>query len=121
MTLGSEHSFINEPQNPATSSRILLPLEPDFSQMSDPSVVIEPPNTWRSNERHSSKIRLSQRDQPKRKNKSKKKRIHRSSSSSSSSRSASSDTHKKSRRLKRSKHSHKILLNQVMIMVDTKD
>ena len=55
INLGSEHSFINEPQDPATSSRILLPLEPDFSQMSDPSVVIE---------RHSSKIRLSRKDQP---------------------------------------------------------
>ena len=29
-------------------SRVLLPLEPDFSNMSDPSVVIEPPsNNWR--------------------------------------------------------------------------
>ena len=65
INLGSGHSFINEPQNPAASSRILLPLEPDFSQMSDPSVVIDSPNTWRSNERHSSQVSLSQRDQPK--------------------------------------------------------
>ena len=32
-----------------TQKRVLLPLEPDFSNMSDPSVVIEPPvNNWRS-------------------------------------------------------------------------
>ena len=43
--LGSEHSCAHELRNPATSSRIILPLEPDFSQMSDPSVIIEPPNT----------------------------------------------------------------------------
>ena len=51
INLGSEQSFVNEPQNPSSSSKILLPLEPDFSKMSDPSVVIELPNTWRSNER----------------------------------------------------------------------
>ena len=32
-----------------SSSRVLLPLEPDFSNMSDPSVAIElPSNNWRS-------------------------------------------------------------------------
>ena len=35
-SLGSEHSFAHELPNPATSSKMILPLEPDFSQMSDP-------------------------------------------------------------------------------------
>ena len=38
--------------NQATSKRVLLPLEPDFSYMSNPSVIVEPPpppdNSWRS-------------------------------------------------------------------------
>ena len=43
----SEHSLSNEPQNSTTSKRILLPLESDFSQMSDPSIIIDlPSNTW---------------------------------------------------------------------------
>ena len=105
--LGSEHSFAYEPQNPATSSRMILPLEPDFLQMLDPSVVIEPPNTWRSNEKHSLQTRQSSKDQSKRKHRSKKKRRHRSSSSSSSSRSATSDSHKKSKKSKRSKQSRR--------------
>ena len=48
--LGSEHSYGHESQNSTnTSRRLLLPLEPDFSNMSHPSVVIEPPdNNWRS-------------------------------------------------------------------------
>ena len=43
--MGSGHSFAHELPNPATSSRMILPLEPDFSQMSAPSVIVEPPNT----------------------------------------------------------------------------
>ena len=79
--LGSEHSFSNEPQNPATSNRVLLPIEPEFSQMSDPSIIIDQPsNTWRSNDRRTSQ-RRSRRDQPKRKHKSGKRRRHRSPSS----------------------------------------
>ena len=40
--------------------RVLLPLEPDFSNMSDPSVVIEPPdNNWRSDNRQTSQASLS--------------------------------------------------------------
>ena len=48
--LGSEQSFRHEVQNPANNSkRVLLPLETDFSNMSDPSIIIEPPgNNWRS-------------------------------------------------------------------------
>ena len=43
-TLGTEFT-----SKQSSISRILLPLEPDFSNMSDPSVVIEPPgNNWRS-------------------------------------------------------------------------
>ena len=35
--------------------RVLLPLEPDFSNMSDPSVIIElPDNNWRSDNRQTS-------------------------------------------------------------------
>ena len=35
------------------SKRVLIPLEPDFSQMSDPSIVIAPPsNAWVSDDRH---------------------------------------------------------------------
>ena len=38
--------------NQASSKRVLLPLEPDFSDMSDPSVIVEPPdNNWRSHNR----------------------------------------------------------------------
>ena len=121
----------NEPQNSFTSKRVLLPLEPDFSQISDPSIVIAPPsNTWVSDNRHTSP-RRSRRDLPKDKHKSKKRRRHRSSSSSSSSRS-SSTSHKRSKRSKRSKHSHKkedgvrrrLLLPQIipfMIIEDIKE
>ena len=43
--LDSEHSVRHEVQNPTNNSkRVLLPLEPDFSNMSDPSVVIELPD-----------------------------------------------------------------------------
>ena len=48
--LSSEQSFTNEPPNSGNKQRILLPLEPDFSTMSDPNIVINPPtNTWESN------------------------------------------------------------------------
>ena len=93
--------------NPATSSRMILPLEPDFSQMSDPSIITEPSNTWRPNDKHSSQTRQSCKEQSKRRHRSKKKRRHRLSFSSSPSRSASSDSHKKSKKSKRSKNSHK--------------
>ena len=96
--------------NQTSSNRVLLLLEPDFSNMSDPSVVMEPPNNnWRSDNRQASHTSLSghnsRRDQSRNKHKSKKRRRCRSSSTSSSSRSASSDSHK--RKSKRSKHSHK--------------
>ena len=39
--LGSEHSYRHEVQNPINNSKRVL--EPDFSNMSDPSVVFEPP------------------------------------------------------------------------------
>ena len=108
--LGSEHAFVNEHQNSTpTTKRVLLPLEPDFSNMSNPSIVIEPPNiNWRSDNRQVSQSRrISRRDQTKRKHKSRKRRRHRPSSSSSSSRSSCSDSLKCSRKSKRSKQSHK--------------
>ena len=102
--------FTNNTAN--NSKRVLLPLEPDFSNMSDPSVVIEPPdNNWRSDNRQTAQTslsgRISRRDLCKSKHKSKKSRIRRPSSTSSSSRSESSDSRKRSRKSKRSKHSHK--------------
>ena len=110
--LGSEHSYRHEVQNPTNNSkRVLLPLEPDFSNMSDPSVVIEPPdNNWRLDNGQTSQTSLSghisRKDQSRRKHKSKKRWRCRSSSTSSS-RSASSDSRKRGRKSKRSKHSHK--------------
>ena len=49
-TTSESHTFgIESTSKQSSTSRILLPLEPDFSNMSDPSVVIEPPgNNWRS-------------------------------------------------------------------------
>ena len=42
------------------SKRVLLPLGLDFSDMSDPSVVIEPPdNNWRSDNRQTLQTSLS--------------------------------------------------------------
>ena len=97
--------------NPASSKRVLLPLEPDLSNMSYPSVIVEPPhNNWRSDNRQAQTSlsgRISRRDKSRNKHKSKKRRRRRLSSTSSSSRSASSDSHKRSRKSKRSKHSHK--------------
>ena len=38
--------------NQSNAKRVLLPLEPDFSNMSNPSVILEPPNNdWRSDNR----------------------------------------------------------------------
>ena len=81
--LGSEHSYRHEVQNPtANLKRVLLTLEPAFSNMYDPSVVIEPPdNNWRSDNRQTSQTSLSghvsRRDQSREKHKSKKRRRHR--------------------------------------------
>ena len=68
---GYERSNRLELPNPASSSRQIIPLEPDFSQVSDPSVMIEPPN---SNDLSIS--RPSRKDQSKREHKSKKRRRH---------------------------------------------
>ena len=88
---------------PATSSKQLIPLEPDFSQMSDPSVMIDPPNST-----NVSQTRLSGKEQSRRGHKSKKRRRHRSSSSSAStSRSDSLNSSRRKKKSKRSKHSHK--------------
>ena len=59
--LGFEYSYRHDVQNPTNSSnRVLLPLEPDFSNMSDSSVVIEPPdNNWKSDNRQTSQASLS--------------------------------------------------------------
>ena len=94
---------------------VLLPKEPDFSNMSDPSVVIElPGNNWRSDNNNNNNRQIpqtslsgrrSRRDQSRDKHRSKKRRRRRSASTSSSSTSTSSDSHK--RKWKRSKHSHR--------------
>ena len=76
---GYEHSEMSEFPNPATSSKQIIPLEPDFSQMSDPSVMIDPPIST-----DVSQTRPSLKEQSRRDHKSKKRRRHRSSSSSSS-------------------------------------
>ena len=100
---GYERSERLELPNPASSSRQIIPLEPDFLQVSDPSVMIEPPN---SNDLSIS--RPSRKDQSKREHKSKKRRRHRSSSSSiSTSRSDSLSSSRRKKNSKRSKHSHK--------------
>ena len=98
-----ERSERLELPNPASSSRQIIPLEPDFSQVSDPSVMIEPPNST-----DLSISRPSRKDQSKREHKSKKRRRHRSSSSSiSTSRSDSLSSSWRKKNSKRSKHSHK--------------
>ena len=76
---GYEHSERSEFPNPATSSKQIIPLEPDFSQISDLSVMIDPPNST-----DISLTRPSRKEQSKRDHKSKKRRRHRSSSSSTS-------------------------------------
>ena len=102
---GYEHSNVQEFPNPATSSRLILPLEPDFSQMSDPRVRIEPPNTLDQQSNYTS--RLLRKEQSKRSHKSKKRKRHRSSSSSSTSKSSSSDSFRRSKKSKRSRHSQR--------------
>ena len=99
---GYERSDRLELPNPASSSRQIIPLEPDFSQVSDPSVMIEPPN---SNDLSIS--RPSRKDQSKREHKSKKRRKRSSSSSISTSRSDSLSSSRRKKNSKRSKHSHK--------------
>ena len=94
---------MSEFPNPATSSQQLIPLRPDFSQMSDPSVMIDPPIST-----DVSQTRPSRKEQSRRDHKSKKRRRHRSSSSSSSnSRSDSLNSSRRKKNSKRSKHSHK--------------
>ena len=89
--------------NPATSSKQLIPLEPDFSQMSDPSVMINPPIST-----DVSQTRPSWKEQSRRDHRSKKRRRHQlSSSSSSTSRSDSLNLSRRKKNSKRSKHSHK--------------
>ena len=102
---GYEHSNLQEFPNPATSSRLILPLEPDFSQISDPSVRIEPPNTLDQQSNYTS--RLSRKEQSKRSHRSKKRKRHRSSSSSSTSKSSSSNSFRHSKESKRSRHSQR--------------
>ena len=98
-TPGYEHSEMSEFPNPATSSKQLIPLEPDFSQMSDPSAMIDPPIST-----NVSQTRPSRKEQSRRDHKSKTRRRHRSSSSSSSI--SRSDSWRK-KNSKRSKHSTK--------------
>ena len=66
---GYERSERLELPNPATSSKQIIPLEPDFSQISDPSVMIGPPNST-----DLSLSRPSRKGQSKREHKSKKRR-----------------------------------------------
>ena len=102
-TPGYELSEISEFPNPATSSKQLIPLEPDFSQMSDPSVMIDPPNSTDVSQTRPSRKKQSRRD-----HKSKKRRRHRScSSSSSTSRSDSLNSSRRKKKSKRSKLSYK--------------
>ena len=81
-TFGAE--FTSKQQS---TPRILLPLEPDFSNMSDPSVVIGSGNNWRldNNGQYQTSLsgRRSRRDQSRERNRHKKRRRQRSSSSSS--------------------------------------
>ena len=90
--------MINEPPDSMNKQRVLLPLEPDFSTMPDPSIVNElPTNTLESN-RSASLKRPSRRDQPKSRHK-KGKRY--SSSSSSISSSSSLYSHRRSKKSKK--------------------
>ena len=104
--MGYRHSSAYELPNPATSSRQIIPLAPDFSQMSDPSVIIQPSNIYDQGTNNTSQTRLSRKEQSKTSLSSKKKR-HRASSSSSSFRSTSSGSYRCSKKSKRSRHSHK--------------
>ena len=114
-TASESHTFGTEftSKQPSTP-RVLLPLEPDLSNMSNPSVVIEPPgNSWRSDNNNdnyrqiqtSLSGRRSRRDQSRDKHRSEKRRRRRSTSTSSSSTFSSSDSQKRKSEI--SKHSHK--------------
>ena len=105
-TTSESHTFRSEfTSKQSSTSRILLPLEPDLSNISDPSVVIEPSgNNWRSDNNndnyrqiHQTALsgRRSRRDQSRDKHRSKKRRKRRSASTSSSSTYTSSDTRKR--------------------------
>ena len=114
---GYEHTERSEFPNPATSSKQLIPLEPDISQISDPSVMIDVPNST-----DISQTRPSRKEQSTRDHKSKKRRKHRSSSSSSStSRSDSLSCSKRKKKSKRSKHSHKKRRRQSMTPSSSSD
>ena len=63
---GYEHSEMSEFPNPATSSRQIIPFEPDFSQMSDPSVMIDPPNSTDVSQTRPSRKEQSRREIQKR-------------------------------------------------------
>ena len=102
---GYEHSNIHEFPNLATSSRLILPLEPDFSQIWDPMVRIEPPNTLDQQSNYTS--RLSQKEQSKRNHRSKKRKRHRLSSCLSTSKSSSLDSFRRSKKSERSRHSQR--------------
>ena len=106
--LSSQQSVTNEPLNSRNKQRLLQPLEPDFSTMSDPSIVINlPTNTWESY-RNTSLNRLSRRDQPKSRHKNKKRRRYTSSSYSPSfSTSSALSSHRKNKKSERSRYSHK--------------
>ena len=58
----SEQSLANESQNTRNTQRILLPLEPDFSAISDRSIVIDPPTYTLESNRQTSLNRQSRRD-----------------------------------------------------------
>ena len=106
--MGYQHSYDYELPNPATSSRQIILLVPDFSQGSDPSGIIQPPHYHDQGTNNLSQTRLSLREQSKTSLPSKKKRRCRKSSFSSSTRSTSSGSHKRSKKSKRSRHSHKM-------------
>ena len=108
------------------SKRVLLPLETDLSNMSDPNVAIDLTTTGdRTTDITALQTFLygsiSRRDQSRSKHKSQKRRKRRSSFTSSPSRSASSDSRKEAESLKYPKK--KILLHYLiispMIMADT--
>ena len=102
-TPGYEHSESPAFPNPATSSKQFIPLKPDFSQISDPSVMIDLPDST-----DISQTRPSWKEKSTRDHKSKKRRRHRSSSSSTStSRSDSLSSSRRKKKSKRSKHSHR--------------
>ena len=68
-TPGYEHSEMPEFPNPATSSKQIIQLEPDFSQMSDPSVMIDPPISTDVSQTRPSRKEESKRDRVKKEKK----------------------------------------------------